>query len=345
MPSPVSVSVMTDDSGWDRFVLEHPRGTVDHLWGWRAIFEGVFGQTCRYLGARRGNDLVGVLPLVLFRSRLFGRSALSLPLLNGGGLLASDPEGGDALITEATRLAREFGAAFVELRHVERQRPELPCRQHKVGLDLALPDHTDELWKTVDRKVRNQVRKARKAGLDVVAGGPELLGEFYAVFSRNMRDLGTPVYPRKLFDETLRVFGDRARVHVVRHEHAPVASGVTLRFRDSVVNPWASSLRSHRHLCPNMLLYWTFLEHAIDAGASRFDFGRSSPGSGPHGFKRQWGARETPLHWEYGLLEAGRGLPDQSPSNPRMRQAIAVWQRLPLPVANWLGPRITAHLP
>jgi FemAB-related protein (PEP-CTERM system-associated) len=248
------------------------------------------------------------------------------------------------LLAEATARARSFGASHVELRHVERQFEQLPFRQHKLGMRRDLPSTTEALWAAVDRKIRNQVRKAQKEGLEAVTGGAELVDEFYTVFAENMRDLGTPVYPPALFSETLRLFPDRAKVSVVRYKGRAVAAGIVIGFRDVVLNPWASSLREFRHLCPNMLLYWTLLEQAVRDGAHVFDFGRSSPGGGTHQFKLQWGAAEVPLHWEYVLLSRAEP-PNQGPSNPKFERAIRAWQRLPLSVANVLGPRIARHLP
>jgi FemAB-related protein (PEP-CTERM system-associated) len=329
---------------WDAFVGAHPGGTVDHLYGWRAIFERVLGHQTAYLVARRDARVVGILPLVLVRSRVFGRSAVAVPFLNYGGLLADDAEAGEELLAEATTRARGFGASHVELRHVERQFDRLPFRQHKLAMRRELPQTTEALWSAVDRKIRNQVRKAQKEGLEAVTGGVELVDEFYGVFAENMRDLGTPVYPAALFRETLRLFPDRASVSVVRYKGRAVAAGISIAFRDVVLNPWASSLRAFRHLCPNMLLYWTLLERATRDGARVFDFGRSSPGGGTHQFKLQWGAAETPLHWEYVLLSRAEP-PNQGPSNPKFERAIRAWQHLPLPVANALGPRIARHLP
>ena len=341
---PVTVSADVSAAEWDRFVEGHSDGTADHLWHWREIFEQVFGQRCEYLAARRDGTLVGVLPLVLFRSLLFGRFAVSVPYLNYGGLLTSDADAEASLLERAAGTAREFGASHLELRHQHRHSAELPCRTHKVRMRLALPSTVDELWTGTDRKVRNQVRKARKEGLVATSGEPARVEEFYPVFAQNMRDLGTPVYPLRFFRETLRVFKDRARIHVVRAESRVVAASITIRFRDTVIVPWASSLREYRHLCPNMLLYWSMLEWAVAERAAIFDFGRSSKGSGPHHFKEQWGATAADLHWEYVLLTR-RDAPDQGPGNAKLARAIAAWQRLPLSVANQLGPWIVRHIP
>lgn len=342
--APCVVSDRVEAAEWDAFVARHPLGTVDHLAGWARVFRDALGHQSVLLAARRGADIVGVLPIVLFRSRVFGRSVISLPFLNYGGLVTADAAADAALVADATARARAFAASHVELRHVERRLEPLPVRSHKVAMTRALPSSADELWQTLDRKIRNQVRKAQKEGLQIVSGGADLLGEFYRVFARNMRDLGTPVYPRRLFDATFASFPELARVFVVRRAGAAIAAGITLTWRGTSLNPWASSLREFRHLSPNVLLYWTMLEQAIGSGATVFDFGRSSPGGGTYQFKQQWGAQPTPLHWEYVLLSRAEP-PNQGPAQPKFERAIRLWQRLPLGLANAIGPHVARHLP
>jgi FemAB-related protein (PEP-CTERM system-associated) len=329
---------------WDGFVERHPEATGDHLWHWRRVIERVFGHQCVYLGARSGGTLVGVLPLVLFRSRLFGRFAVSMPFLNYGGLLASEPEVRDALLRRAHNLTQAFGGSHLEFRHRTRQFADRPCRDHKVALTMSLPTSSDELWKTIDRKARNQVRKAQKEGVAVTVGGSELVDDFYTVFARNMRDLGTPVYSSALFHEAATQFPDRIRIVLATFEGRPIAGAVAFTFAGTLLVPWASSLREYRHLCANMLQYWTMMEHAVAAGCHTFDFGRSSRGGGTQHFKQQWGAVESPLFWEYSLITRGAP-PDQGPANPRFNLAIEAWKRLPLWMANRVGPAIVRNIP
>jgi FemAB-related protein (PEP-CTERM system-associated) len=344
----VSATVLIADASheadWDGYVGRHPDATGDHLWRWRTVFRDVFGHECVYLIAKRDGAIVGLLPLVCFRSHLFGRSLVSVPFLNYGGIVSSDTDAASALVEYATEIARTFGASHVELRHRKRHVPALACRQHKVGLTRTLPATSDALWTLIDRKVRNQVRKAQKDGLTSEIGDTALIDDFYGVFARNMRDLGTPVYSKRLFSETLRLFQDDAHVYVVHSAGIPVAAAIAIRHRDTVIVPWASSLRQYRQQCPNMLLYWTMLDHAITCKARVFDFGRSSRDAGTHHFKLQWGAQETPLHWEYVLLTRTTA-PDQSPHNPKFAAAISAWQRLPLWLTNSAGPLIVRNIP
>jgi FemAB-related protein (PEP-CTERM system-associated) len=201
-----------------------------------------------------------------------------------------------------------------------------------------------ELWPRLDRKVRNQIRKAEKSGLSVERGGASLVGDFYTVFARNMRDLGTPVYSRRLFEAVMSTFPQRSQFHVVRLNGAPIAAGFTYRTSTMVQLPWASSIREFNPLCANVLLYWDAIQFAQECGAETFDMGRSTPHEGTYKFKAQWGAAAVPLHWEYQLL-ASDSLPNISPANPKFQLAISLWQKLPLGLTTRVGPMIVRAIP
>lgn len=333
------------EAAWDAYVRQQPRATGYHLWGWRRVFEQAFGRQCVYLSALEEGRITGILPLVVFDSLIFGRFAVSLPFVNYGGTVADSPAVATRLLDEAATMATVRRLRHLELRHLEAQFPgRLPAKRHKVAMRLPLAPTPEALWLAIDRKVRNQVRKAEKSGLTVVQGGRELVDEFYEVFARNMRDLGTPVYSRRFFEKVLEELPGAAETFVVRLGGVPVAASVTFRWRQVTEVPWASSLREHRALCPNMLLYWTMLKRAIEVGSDTFDFGRSTPNESTFHFKAQWGASATPFAWEYWLANGG-ALPDQSPSNPKFQLAIESWKRLPLWLANRLGPQIVRSIP
>jgi serine/alanine adding enzyme len=342
-PAVVGIQRWTDGAAWDHYVEQHPAASGYHLWNWRRVFEGVFGHEAIYLAAIRNGAIAGILPLVMFRSVVFGRFLVSLPFVNYGGVVADDDLTAQALVAYAGTIAREARASHVELRHVERRFPQLAPKQHKVAMVLPLPPTAHALWTALDRKVRNQVRKAEKSGLVAEVGGAALLGDFYTVFARNMRDLGTPVYSRRLFETVCALFPDRTAVVVVRHEGRPVAAGLAWRWRDRIEVPWASSLREFNAMAPNNLLYWSILQQAIAGGAASLDFGRSTPNEGTYHFKKQWGAEPVPLCWEYDVVAGA--LPDQSPKNPKFGLAIKAWRLLPVPVAGVLGPRIVRSIP
>jgi FemAB-related protein (PEP-CTERM system-associated) len=342
-PVGIHVEAADDASAWDAYVSGRDDATGYHQWRWREVFERAFGHRCVYLAARSAGRVTGVLPVVELRSRLFGTLAVSLPFVNYGGLVADGQAAARALLGRAAAISRERGWRHLELRHRCRMVLDAPAKQHKVAMRLALPPDGETLWSSLDRKVRNQVRKAEKSGCSVEDGHAELLDAFYPVFAHNMRDLGTPVYARRFFDAVLAAFPNDTRVFVVRVDGRPAAASITIRWRDSVEVPWASSLRDYNDKSPNMLLYWAMLRASVACGGAVFDFGRSTPGEGTFHFKRQWGAVPVQLSWEYPGLA---GLPpDHGPTNPKFRLAIAAWQRLPVPVATALGPAIVRNIP
>jgi FemAB-related protein (PEP-CTERM system-associated) len=328
----------------EAYVAAHPHASAYHSPAWLDVIHRAFGHETRYLAAETSGRVVGVLPLVLFRSCLFGRFAVSVPFVNYGGIVSDTPEAAALLLRRAIEENKRMGGTHVELRHTRQLFPQLPARQHKVAMRLELRRTIDEQWAALDRKVRNQVRKGEKSGLEAQVGGVEMLDPFYAVFARNMRDLGTPVYSRAFFREVLSVFPGRSAVFAIALRGEPVAASIVHWHRDIIEVPWASSIRDFNPLCANVLLYWRMLSFAIDRGFRVFDFGRSTPGEGTFLFKQQWGAVPLPLTWEYAMGE-GRPLPDMSPHNPKFSLAIRAWQRLPLRVATTLGPAIVRNIP
>lgn len=334
-----------DITAWDAYVNSKPGASNYHRYAWRTVVENSFGHSCHYMAARDGGgNLVGILPLVFMQSRLFGRFLVSQPFFNYGGLLCDQKQIGDALLAEAAMLRQELGAEHVELRHIEPWPGDLPTKRHKVSMLLDLAQDAEAQWKCFNAKLRNQIRKPEKSGLTATVGGRELLADFYTVFVRNMRDLGTPVYSQKLFAQVLAAFPQDSRIITVSQEGKPMAAGLITWFRDTVEIPWASSIRDYNSFCPNNLLYWTALKYALEIGCRRFDFGRSTPGEGTYRFKEQWGAKPLQLNWQY-LLRTGESLPELNNKNPKFELAINLWQRLPVPLTKIIGPPIVRNIP
>jgi FemAB-related protein (PEP-CTERM system-associated) len=350
----IAVHADPDPGRWNAYVARKQEASAYHLYAWRDVISRAFGHETRYLTAESARGIVGVLPLVIFRSRMFGRFVVSMPFLNYGGVLADSQRAEAALLEGAIAETSRAGGSYLELRHTRQVFPQLQAKRHKVGMVLEIQSTVEEQWQAVDRKVRNQVRKAEKSGLRGVHGGAELLEGFYAVFARNMRDLGTPVYGIRWFREILDTFPDASRIFAVFSDDQPVAAslvhwrGATGSIRDGrpeiMEVPWASALRESNAQCANVFLYWEMLRFAVERGFAKFDLGRSTPGEGTFHFKRQWGAVPRELVWEYWTAE-GRSLPDLSPKNPRFDRAIAAWRRLPVGVTKVLGPRIVCHIP
>ena len=345
--APVSVRVDDLNEGdsalWDGYADAHPDGTIYHRSPWRQVMAHGFGHHVRLRVARsRSDGIVGILPIVAFRSRVFGRFLVSMPFLNGGGILASGPASEAALREDTARLVNETGSAWCELRHVAPAGQ--PISVNKVELSLKLPTDEECLWRGLRAKVRNQVRKAQRAGLIATSTrNPHATGEFYAIFAENMRNLGTPVYSPRFFEAIGTELGADVMLTLVTRGNVSVAAGLSLIYRDTVELHWAASRRAALPDAPNMLLYWEVLRQAVQLGASRVSFGRSTPNSGPYHFKTQWGATERPLAWE--LFSGANGAKSTDPTRSSLSAASSVWKALPLAVATRAGPPIARHLP
>jgi FemAB-related protein (PEP-CTERM system-associated) len=340
----VRVEVCQDSVAWDRYVESHPNACNYHRWGWQEVIRDAFGHEPHYLYASIDGTIRGVLPLFSIRSRLFGNSLVSVPFFSYGGLLADSQESTNALATRAAELARQLGARHVELR----QGSELNCdwakTQSKVTMGLALPASAEELWKRFSTGHRNKIRKSQKSGFRIEWGAGEAVKHFYPVFAANMRNLGTPVYPKAWFERICRRFPGEIHIMTLWEEDRVVASAFLSAYRKTLELPWSASLPDTRKKYSHYLMYWTFMEWAIQKGFQWMDLGRCTPGSGTYEFKQHWVCDEKPLNWYYWLAPTS-ALPRVRVDNPRFNLAIQVWKHLPLAVANQLGPRIVRGLP
>jgi len=300
------------------------------------------GHSALYLAATQNDGTIaGVLPLVRVKSALFGHYLVSMPFLNYGGPLGT-PEAMRALTTYAVEQASRDRVKMLELRSRTELPLDLPVSHRKITVVLDIPaGGADALWKGFDAKVRSQVRRPQKEGV-VVRFGPDQVAPFFEVFSHHMRDLGTPTQSRKLFESIARQFPDDATFGCAYLNDVPVACGCGFRWDNEFEITWASSLRAHNKISPNMILYWEFMQRAANAGVTLFNFGRCTPNGGTHKFKRQWGARDEQLWW-YEQRATGASTPAEAQGaygwGPR------IWQKLPLPIANALGPHVVRFIP
>jgi serine/alanine adding enzyme len=327
---------------WDTFVRGQPGWSHMHLYGWRRVIERVFRHRCTYLGAWDDqNSLIGVLPLVHVHSRVFGRFLVSMPFLNYGGPLGLH-RSIVPLVNEAVALAQSSAASLLELRSRNSLPISLPASHRKITVTLSLPRSADVLWKQLDAKVRSQIRRPQKDGVEL-RFGPEEAAPFFRVFARHMRDLGTPTQPRRLFEVIAETFGDEVWFACAYHRGQAIAAGCALRSDHELEITWASALVEHKALSANMLLYWGMMERAIGAGLSTFNFGRCTPGGGTHRFKRQWGGVDEQLSWY--TWSRGELAATPSPNDSTYSWGPRLWKRLPVSVATAIGPSIVRYIP
>lgn len=345
-PSSVRMLKEGEESLWDDYVARNNAGSIYHLSAWRYLIERLFRHESHYVyAADEGDRVTGVLPLVRLRSLLFGDYLVSMPYFNYGGAIADSPRIEQLLMERAARIAADAGCSHIEFRDTVARPASWPVRTDKVGMELILPSDVNDLWSSLGSKLRSQIKRPqREAGIEVVHGGHDLLGEFYQVFARNMRDLGTPVYAVAMFREILQTFPKTASIVVVRFNNRPAAAAFLIGYKDRIEIPWAASVKELNRFGFNMLLYWEVLKKAVEQRYAIFDFGRSTRDGGTYKFKKQWGAQERPLYWHY-WLAPGKAIPNLTPKNPKYNFAIGVWKKLPVFVTNRLGPWLVGNLP
>lgn len=327
---------------WESFVASAPAATFFHRAEWQHILCEVFGHRTYYLYAEHEGAIAGILPLAHINSRLFGNSLVSLPFAVYGGVVATSLEAATALEAEAEMIARSLGVDHLEYRNVTARHADWPRQDLYVTFRKEILPEEEANMLAIPRKQRAMVRKSFKNGLRSEVDADA--SRFFALYADNVRRHGTPALPRRYFDSLLRVFGKDCEVMtVVDAEGEPVSSVLSFYFRDEVLPYYAGDAVRARELAANDFKYWELMRRACARGIKIFDYGRSKVDSGAYAFKKNWGFEPQPLHYEYRLYKRD-AIPQNNPNNPKYKLMIAAWRRLPLWVANRLGPLIVRNL-
>ena len=334
------------EAGWDAFVHAHPDGTFFHRHAWREVIRRAFGHRTCYVYAERGGAVVGVLPLGQIQTLLFGNALISVPFCVYGGPLAADAEAGRALAAFAAEHMRAYAIPVTEFR-TRAPLDWLDPAEWLSRTDLYATFRRDfgaddeENLKAIPRKQRAMVRKGIDRGL--VSEVDTAADRLFPIYAESVRNLGTPVFARHYFDVMLDVFGTDADIVTILDQGEPVSSVLNFYFRDEVLPYYGGGRAIARDRYANDFMYWEVLRRAAARGYRVFDFGRSKLGTGAYSFKKNWGFTPTPLAYHF-RLAPGAAIPDLNPLNPKFRLFIAAWKRLPLPVANLIGPHIVRGL-
>lgn len=339
------IHALTDASAgaWDRFVQDTPAATMFHLSGWKRVIEEAFGHATHFTFAEQDGAVVGVLPLAHVKSWLFGDALVSTPFCVYGGPVAANPEALAALTEHAQDLLRRSGVPSLEFRHLHPPGegwPERGALYTTFRKSFTGKAEADLL--AIPRKQRAMVRKGIQNGLTSISDhDTDLLHHIYA---QSVLNLGTPVFSRRYFRLLGEVFRDRSDVLTVLHDGQPIAAVLNFHFRDEVLPYYGGGTLAARALAGNDFMYWEVMRRAgAERGARMFDFGRSKTGTGAYAFKQHWGFTPQPLHYAY-QLRPGASLAEHNPTNPKYRLMISAWRRLPLRLANILGPPIVRGL-
>ena len=329
---------------WDRFIDATPGGSFYHRFAWKGINETEFGHQSAYLAAMDGDRITGVLPLVRVDTRLFGNLACSLPFVNYGGPVTTDPDVERALFDEASRVVADWGSKYLEVRARRPLAVSLPTSSHKVSLTVALDADPEVLFKRFKTGHRQEIRRAYKHGLTATQGGAELLDPFYDVLTDSWRALGSPLYAKRYFKAILDAFPSQVRICVVHAHGEPAGAAFDGLHNDTVEGMWLGLRPQYRRFLVGYVLYWELIQDACRRGFTHFHLGRSTADSNAETFKSKWNATTTPLYWSY-VLRDGQAIPQLNVANPKFRMAIAAWQEMPLVATRILGPRIARGIP
>ena len=331
-----------DASAWDAFVRAAPDGTFFHRFAWRSLLRDVFGLDPRYLVVEREGRIAGVLPLVHQKSLLFGRSLISTPFCMQGGPLADDAAAVTALDQAAVALMAELKVPVLEYRGRTASRAGwLAKRDLYATFARSLSASDEDNLKAIPRKQRAVVRKTLGGAL--TAGMDDGIDVHFQIYSESMRNLGTPMFPKRWFAALRKAFGEDCDVIVIRDGCEPVSAVMNFYHNGTVLPYYGGGTAGARRSGANDLLYWEVMRRAALRGCRRFDFGRSKAGTGAFAFKKNWGFEPEWLEYEY-KLAPGAELPEKNPNNPKYAMMISVWKKLPLPLANFLGPFLVGGL-
>lgn len=332
-----------DAQRWEEFVSSHSECSSYHRWSWKRVFENTFGWRTFYLVAEDETGIRGILPLVMQENFRFQKSFCSLPHVREAGVVADNTEVRHLLLESAKEIAAQHDVNRIELRHREGHDLDMPARTDKVVFVLPIDKDQEQMWKSLDGKARNLVRKSMTYGLTTEFNGSDALDQFYQVFCHNMRDLGAPVCSKTFFQEIILAFPEDTHICIVRQGENVVAAAFLYGFRDTIEAVWACSLNKYLQLKPNMFLYWNLITFAAERGFRLFDFGRCSTGTGTYRFKAQWTSQQIPLRW-FSWSRDKVEAPERDRSSAKNRAAIWMWQRLPVPFTRTLGPTLIKYI-
>ena len=338
--------LLPDDIGnaerWDAFVMACPQASFFHRSAWQSIIGSVFRHDTYFLYVRDGDTIEGVLPLAHVNSRLFGNALVGLPFAVYGGVAASSSEAAQALEQEAQAIAQRLKVEHLELRNVDRRHADWPTQDLYVTFRKEIFAQEDANMLAIPRKQRAMVRKGIKNGL--VSTVDDDVDAFFTLYADNVHRHGTPAMPKRYFRALREAFGADCDVLTVRSPDGRALSSVlSFYFRDEVLPYYAGDDASARDLAANDFKYWELMRRSCARGLKVFDYGRSKQGTGSFAFKKNWGFEPTPLHYQYCLYRR-ESIPQNNPSNAKYKLLIATWRRMPIGLANWLGPFIVRSL-
>lgn len=326
---------------WDDFVRRCPEATFFHRAGWQTVIETAFGHPTRFMYAEVDGQILAILPLAQIKSRWFGHTLCSLPFCVYGGIASTDQRAADALDLAAQSLAARLRVDHLEYRNLSSSHADWVKQDLYVTFRKPLHVAVEQNMLEIPRKQRAMVRKGIAGGLHSAIDAD--VDHFFDAYADSVHRLGTPVFAKRYFQLLQHVFGQDCELLTVYSGSDPVSSVLVFYFRNEVLPYYGGGGTQARTLAANDFMYWEVMRRACEKGCTLFDFGRSKLGTGAFDFKKNWGFDPQPLHYECQLHRAS-SVAQNNPLNPKYQLLIKAWRKLPLPLANVLGPRIVRYL-
>lgn len=332
---------------WDEYVKAHQQGSFFHLSGWKKVIEQSFNHACYFLYAQKDGVIRGVLPLVEVKSKLFGHALVSTPFCVYGGAIADSAEIVRQLEQEACQLAEKLQVDYLELRYKSAQESTLLLKQAHSTFECEIADNSDKILANIKKKQRAVIRHSLKNELSCSISSTNKNGDFtdfYQLLSTSYRNLGTPIFTKRYFENLMTTFEDCSDIAVIRDkDNQPSSAVMNFYFNEQVLPYYGGGNDNARSLKSADFMYYQVMCHAQEKGKKWFDFGRSKNDSGPYKYKKNWGMEPQPLYYYYHLVKASE-LPNLSPNNPKYKFFINMWQKLPLKVSQIVGPFLSKYL-
>ena len=334
----------SDEKAWDEYVLRHSDSTFYHQVGWKNVVEKSYGHKPYYLLAKEDGEIKGVFPLFLMKSMLFGRKLVSVPFAPYGGICADKLEIESVLIGEAKKIVSDKKLDFLEIRNFNKCGFSMDTtNDNYVTFIIDLHPGLDHVWKNMRKDKKNGVKKAKKANISIECDSKSV-NDFYDVYLKNMRGLGTPVHGYSFFQNIRLEFPDNTTIITIKQGETAICSKFLLFFKDTVISMWGATLKEYRKYHPYDLANWEAITISHANGYKYFDFGRCLKYSGVFNYKQGWRGKQNPLYYQF-YLPNGRKTPDFSQNSPKRKMFAKLWSELPFTLTKKIGPKIRTNFP
>ena len=327
---------------WDDYVAKSDDASFFHRGGWYRIIRDSFNHTPHYLRAvdSDGNTR-GILPLFEVKSMLFGHSLVSVPFCVYGGAVADSSDVRRLLEDEAANLARDLNVDYLELRNIEKTRDDWPVKSLHATFLREIEEGEEAILLSIKNKQRAVIRKSLRTNFSREL--QDNVDDFFFAYSTSVRNLGTPVFSKRYFENLKKEFGQDCEIVSIKGDNGLHCSLISFYFKDHVLPYYGGGLSASRKSKAMDFMYYDLMCRAGKEGYRTFDFGRSKIDSGPYNYKRHWGFAPQLLHYQYFLVNSNK-LPELNTTNPKYQMVISAWQKLPLKMSQLLGPLLSKYL-